>query len=126
MELAVIADDITGALDTGVQFKKWGLNVEIFMDIEEIETSESTDIVITDTESRYDAPETAYDKVYSVAERLTRSGFDIIYKKIDSTFRGNIGAELDALMDVTKEDLVYLCPAYPLNGRTVKSGCLHV
>ncbi len=118
MRIAVIADDLTGALDTGVQFSNWGFVVHVTDD----PLSSSADVVVVNTDSRSLDPGRAYDLVFSIAEKV--SGFDIIYKKTDSTLRGNVGAEIQAVLDATREETAFLTPCYPPTARCVKDGHL--
>jgi uncharacterized protein YgbK (DUF1537 family) len=120
MRIAVIADDLTGALDTGVQFSNWGFNVQVTDD----PLSSSADVVVVNTDSRSLKPERAYDLVFSVAEKV--SGFELIYKKTDSTLRGNVGVEIQAVLDATGEETAVLTPCYPPTARSVKDGHLYV
>ncbi len=120
MRIAVIADDLTGALDTGVQFSNWGFNVQVTDD----PLSSQADVVVVNTDSRGLEPGKAYDLVFSVAGKV--SGFDIIYKKTDSTLRGNVGAEIQAVLDATGEETAVLTPCYPPTSRSVKDGHLLV
>ena len=120
MRIGVIADDLTGAFDTGVQFRAWGMGVEVVIGADS-EMGEA-EVVVVDTESRYDSVEVAYRKVRGVAEAMASSGVDVIYKKVDSTLRGNVGAELDAVMDATGSELAFIAPAYPAHGRTTRNG----
>ena len=53
------------------------------------------------------------------AQALRKAGIPAVYKKIDSTFRGNIAAELDAALDVFPVPLAVLTPAFPPAGRSV-------
>lgn len=123
MRLAVIADDLTGASDTGVQFRKWGLSVEVLIGLDALgDASRRAEIIVVDTESRADPPGRAYEKVKKAADELVSLGVDQIYKKVDSTLRGNLGAELDAVMDASGADLAFIAPAYPDNGRTTVNG----
>ncbi|MCW3975221.1 MAG: four-carbon acid sugar kinase family protein [Candidatus Bathyarchaeota archaeon] len=123
IKLAVIADDLTGANDTGVQYAKKGLETVVLTDLESIEQiKEKVDVIVIDTESRAESAETAYSKVRKTAEVIRKIGVKIIYKKIDSTLRGNIGAEYDAIMDVLKIDIGILVPAFPANGRITVGG----
>ena len=100
MIFGVIADDLTGAFDTGVQFRNWGMSVEVFRGSRSLEDFPSeSDVVVVDTESRYDDPETAYGKVFKATEKILSLGVNWLFKKIDSTLRGNLGSEIDAVMD---------------------------
>ncbi len=120
MRIAVIADDLTGALDTGVQFRQWGYTVQL-TDTPENGTAEVT---ITNTDTRNKTPGQAYQTTYAVAIKLRDR--DIIYKKTDSTLRGNPGPELQALLDATGETQAILTPTYPPTKRRVKDGHLYI
>ena len=120
MRIAVIADDLTGALDTGVQFTQWGYTAQL-TDTPEHSTAEVT-IVNTDTRNKTSG--IAYHVTYNVAEKLDQH--DIIYKKTDSTLRGNPGPELQAILDATGETNAILTPAHPPTQRRVKDGHLYV
>lgn len=123
MRVGIIADDYTGAADTGVQFSKKRLKTSIVHDLKRIEeTAERVDVLVFDTESRGDPKEVAYKKVALVAEEFKKTGVKILYKKIDSTLRGNLGVELDAAIDTLNVSAVILCPAYPKNGRITVGG----
>jgi len=120
MRIAVIADDLTGALDTGVQFTQWGYTAQL-TDAPEHSTAE---VIIVNTDTRNKTPETAYHTTYNVAEKLDQH--DIIYKKTDSTLRGNSGPELQAILDATGETNAILTPTHPPTQRRVKGGHLYV
>lgn len=120
MRIAVIADDLTGALDTGVQFSNWGFTVQVTDD----PLSSVADVVVVNTDSRGMAQGRAYELVFSVAQKV--SGFDIVYKKTDSTLRGNVGAEIQAVLDATGEETAFLTPCYPPTARCVRAGHLLV
>jgi uncharacterized protein YgbK (DUF1537 family) len=123
VKLAVIADDLTGANDTGVQYAKKGLETLVLTDLESIEKiKEKVDVIVIDTESRAESTKLAYLKVKKVAEVIRKIGIELIYKKIDSTLRGNIGSEYDAIMDVLEIDIGILVPAFPANGRITVGG----
>ncbi|HRR92238.1 MAG TPA: four-carbon acid sugar kinase family protein, partial [bacterium] len=88
-KLLIIADDLTGALDTGIQFSKIG--VDTVVSINPGELVSDTDVIVADTESRHLLPETAYERVRRVLSITGEVGY--VYKKTDSTLRGNTGAE---------------------------------
>ncbi len=127
MKLAIIADDFTGSNDTAVQFAKKGLRTVVTTNITNIPPSlMENDIVVFDTESRFDDANTAYEKSNHIALAIKQHGVQHIYKKIDSTFRGNIGAELAAVMDGFDCNLLILIPALPSNHRITKDGHVFV
>ena len=118
MKLAIIADDLTGANDSGVQLARHGLKTSVLFNMNE-EPLTQYDAVVFDTDSRSISPQEAYDRVYRAAELLTNNGFETIFKKMDSTMRGNIGIEIDAVYDVVKPDFMMIAPGYPKNNRTI-------
>ena len=83
----------------------------------------STAVVVEDTETRNTTEASAYKKVRSSCYRCKNANLELAYKKIDSSLRGNLGAELQALVDVFQR-LVVVCPAYPEYERSVKDGRL--
>ena len=127
MKIGVLADDLTGAFDTGVQYRNWGLSVEVFIgDVKDVSKLDGVDVVVVDTESRGLKKEDAFLRVYRATEELTKIGVDRIYKKVDSTLRGNIGSELDAAMEASKIKFTFFAPAYPTYKRTTLSGKQYV
>ena len=122
MKIGVVADDLTGALDTGVQFRGWGMSVAVQMVEASSATARNAEVVVVDVESREDNSEEAYRKVFRATEGLRSKGAEIIYKKVDSTLRGNIGVELDAVMDASDVEVAFVAPAYPAYGRTTIRG----
>ncbi|MGB9840297.1 four-carbon acid sugar kinase family protein [Thermovenabulum sp.] len=87
----IIADDFTGANDTGVQLTKKGFETYTLLDLEGFTKSEF-DALVIDTETRGLSPENAYNKVKESINKLkalinVELEEMIIYKKIDSTLR---------------------------------------
>jgi uncharacterized protein YgbK (DUF1537 family) len=121
--IGVIADDFTGACDVGVQFKKRGLETAILTDVKNLRRLEaSVDVVVVDTETRNLIPKAAYDKIQQTLKAFRKFDIKLFYKKIDSTLRGNIGAEFDAVLDELKLNGILLAPSYPQQGRTIVNG----
>lgn len=123
MRIGIIADDYTGSADTGVQFAKKGLKTTIVQEPSRIRDAFTrSSVVVVDTESRSDYPKIAYEKVVTATLEFQKTGCDLIYKKIDSTLRGNVGIELDAILDTQDVSAVLMCPAYPKAGRITIGG----
>ena len=122
LKLLIITDDFTGALDTGIQFTKQGVKIQIAVEQnpENISISDSTQVLVIDLETRPLTAQQAYEIVKYVMI-WARKNIDYIYKKTDSALRGNVGAELKAVSDVYKE-CVYFIPAFPKIGRITKNG----
>ncbi|WP_043930250.1 four-carbon acid sugar kinase family protein [Bacillus sp. EB01] len=118
MKLAIIADDITGANDSGVQLAQQGLKTSVLFEMDK-DSVQEYEAVVFDTDSRSIDRSEAYQKVKEVAVFLKDAGFNNIFKKLDSTMRGNVGAEIDAVYDVVKPDFMMIAPGYPKNNRTI-------
>jgi uncharacterized protein YgbK (DUF1537 family) len=126
----IIADDLTGANDAAVQFAKAGLKTVTVLEPERFACcspmAQGARVLAVSTESRNvdpalaeDAVRSRFSQVFSVFPART------IFKKVDSTLRGNIETELIALCDAAGADVstpVVFSPAYPSNGRTVSGG----
>lgn len=127
IKLLIIADDFTGALDTGVQFSKKGAKtlVTTDTDIDFFAIPRDVSVLAVDTESRHIPAEEAYARVFALAARAKEAEIECIYKKTDSTLRGNIGAELDAVVKAAGETVMFV-PAYPKSGRTTLNGIQYV
>ncbi|BFT72230.1 four-carbon acid sugar kinase family protein [Paenibacillus sp. P36] len=122
-QIAIIADDLTGASDSGVQFARKGLQTQVFFDIEQVSKSQQTmEAIVIDTDSRSTLQEIAYARVKEAACQIDQAAFPHIYKKMDSTLRGNLGVEIDAVMDVIPYDFAVVAPAFPKIGRTTLQG----
>lgn len=127
--IGVVADDITGSGDIGIMFAKAGMTAQMysFSDPEmELAKLGEADVVILDTNSRFDEPETAYSKVYDAVKRLQREGVTQFINKTCSVFRGNIGAEFDAMLDALGLEFAVVVLGFPKNGRTTVDGIHYV
>ena len=121
-QVLALADDLTGALEVGAKFAAEGIASVITTDA----SLECTaPVLVIDTETRHLPPELAAAHVTRVLEQAHKPGVRLIYKKTDSTLRGNIAAELEALAAFYGTRVVY-APAYPAMGRTVTDGRLYV
>ncbi|MDQ0875248.1 uncharacterized protein YgbK (DUF1537 family) [Paenibacillus sp. V4I3] len=127
MKIAVIADDLTGAGDTGVQFAKRGLQVSVLLQfVSESCAVSERDVLVLDTDSRSLDAESAYQRAAEASRCAQAFEADVVFKKIDSTLRGNLGSEIDAVYDTFRPDFVVIAPAYPETGRLVREGRLYV
>src|SRR5262245_10463373 len=124
--LLVIADDLTGANDAGVQFALCGIRSIVFADSKIEKLPPEYPVVVVNTESRHLPPREAAERVRKVAEIGLAAGVQYFYKKTDSTLRGNIGAELEALRQTTGASFIPFIPALPDLGRTTREGTHYV
>ena len=118
--IGILADDLTGAMDGGLQLAVRGIGVRVLM--RAYHDTSFSGAVVLDTESRNISPELASQAIRQSVLFFQAAGIDIWYKKIDSTLRGNLGIELDELLNVSRRHAVLLAPALPHAGRTTMEG----
>ncbi len=120
MALIIVADDLTGACDAGTLFAgKAPVPVTVWPD-----PPVAAEVAVVDTESRRLDRAAATDRVSDAAAQ--RAGATSWFKKIDSTLRGHVGAEIVALLQATRTPSAVACPAFPSEGRTVLDRVLRV
>ena len=99
--LTVIADDLTGALDTGVQFANRCVSVRVAA-VNAAAVPEEifhADVAVIDAEVRHKTSQQAYNICLGLVQQALRCGTDTVYIKTDSGLRGNIGAMFQAALD---------------------------
>ena len=118
MKLYVIADDLTGANATSVLLAKEGFKCSTFIDSALLndENMSRCDVVAISTDSRGITKEEAYARVSEEVQRVKHLQ-PVYTKRIDSTLRGNIGAEIDAILDQDKNSIAVVVASYPDSGR---------
>jgi uncharacterized protein YgbK (DUF1537 family) len=118
--VAVIADDLTGAADTGVQLVRAGYRTAVAFHGSALPPAVGLDAVAADTDSRGLDPEAAAERAARAAAELSAAG--ILYKKLDSTLRGPVAEELGAALRGSGRRTGILAPAFPPAGRTTENG----
>jgi len=123
--ILAIADDLTGALEVGAKFAGFGVPATVTT-VRDVAAPPTTRVLVIDTETRHLSAHDAVAAIQSLANAACRAGPWLVYKKTDSTLRGNIAAELRALLDVWPDRRIVFSGAYPALGRTVRNGQLLV
>ena len=126
MVLLIIADDFTGALDTGVQFAARGIKTRVVVGADAALTHQNADVLVVDTETRHLPAAQAYAAVEGLVQRAKYAGFAYLYKKTDSALRGNVGAELAALLSASSSRQLAFLPAFPQMNRVTKNGVQYI
>lgn len=126
MVLLIIADDFTGALDTGVQFAARGIKTRVVVGADAALTHQNADVLVVDTETRHLPAAQAYAAVEGLVQRAKYAGFAYLYKKTDSALRGNVGAELTALLSASGSRQLAFLPAFPQMNRVTKNGVQYI
>ncbi len=119
----IIADDLSGACDAGVCFAARGFSTEVRLASEGLAEAES-DVVVACTASRSLSREAAGRRVGETCRRLRQIDVPVCYKKMDSTLLGNVGAEIDAVLENSSARLAIVAPAFPKMGRRLVNGQL--
>ena len=122
--IAIIADDLTGANDTSLQFFIKGAKTQVSVaDVVSIDEDLQTQVFAVSSESRNVDPKTASEKVLNISENILKKyNFEYIYKKIDSVLRGNIAVEVMTLVNSLEMEAAIIFPAFPSEERTTVGG----
>jgi uncharacterized protein YgbK (DUF1537 family) len=124
VKVAVIADDLTGAADSGVQLARAGYRTAVAFQGSPVPPADDLDAVAVDTDSRAMSAASAAKLVVEAGHSVRDAR--VVFKKVDSTLRGPMAAELSAALEATGREVAVLCPAFPDAGRTVSGGVLLV
>ena len=123
--LLILADDLTGALDTGVQFAKKGFKTTVSLSPDNFSRGDAA-VYVINTNTRHTDAREAKKIVKAAVSGFTGNSTEntniFIYKKTDSCLRCNIGAELEAVMKAAQSSLLPFIPAYPRLNRTTLKG----
>ena len=115
----IIADDLTGANDTGAILAQNGFKVGTILKTDHMEQFEDYDVLCISTNSRGISGTEAYARVQEAAALFPRNESILYSKRVDSTLRGNVGAEIDSILDYLGEDYrAVVVASFPGSGRT--------
>lgn len=123
----VVADDLTGANATCAMIRKTGLRTASLLEAQKGPLIDAIDAVATTTNSRAMEPALAYEAVKNATDLLKSDDVEVYNKRIDSTLRGNLGPEIDGMLDALGDDRMAIAvPALPDSGRIVVNGTMLV
>jgi D-threonate/D-erythronate kinase len=124
--VAIIADDLTGALDTASPFACRGAKTLCFTtsDAIDLDAAADADVISVSTNSRHMAPHLAAENVRRAAEKIKELSPHVILKKVDSRLKGNVREEADAVAAVFGFERMLVAPAAPDIGRFVLQGAI--
>ena len=122
--IGIVADDLTGANDTALQFFMKGSNTEIIFEAnDELQNHLNVGTWALTTESRNIEAKLAarvmWENSKKIKENLNVTNY---YKKIDSTLRGNIAVETLTMLDAIEYDAAVIAPAFIQEGRITIGG----
>ena len=120
-QLTILADDLSGAADCGMQALRHGLRSVVSLAAPGAEGAETgAGVLAWDIDTRDLAADAAYERTHAAAAALPAEAR--LYLKLDSTLRGNLGAAIDAGLAATGAGVALVAPAFPQLGRTTVAG----
>jgi len=128
--MLILADDLSGAADCGVACV--GAGLETIVALRHTDEIAAADVLSLDADTRSMPPDQAAAQVHSIIRHYAVDPELLIFKKIDSTLRGNVGAELKVALDALQEvrpdrrSTAVVAPAFPALGRTTRNGTQYV
>lgn len=123
-QVLVIGDDLTGSNATGARFARSGLRTISVSGIDKLPYAKDADVVVLNVGTRHASVGEARSLVRQAVASVT--SVDLLVKRVDTTLRGNVGAEVDALLEMLPPGTRGLVvPAFPDAGRTTVGG-LHL
>jgi uncharacterized protein YgbK (DUF1537 family) len=122
--ILILADDLTGANDTAIQFVKQGFSSLVIINADSANAGlpGSYNVISVNSDSRRLNPAEAYRVVHKIVKQFEAEFF--VYKKVDSVLRGNPGQELGAVMDALDIPLALTAPSFPANRSVIENGIL--
>lgn len=124
--IGTVADDLTGATTTGVLLARSKARTAVFFNVEAASNADAVnelDAIIISSNSRPLPANEAYEKVKDATIALKNMGVKYFQKRTDTTMRGGIGVEIDAMLDQLSEDTVaVVVPAMPQSKRILVGG----
>lgn len=124
--IGAVADDLTGATTTGVLLARSKARTAVYFNEEAAQRAEgmdALDAILISSNSRPLPANEAYDKVKSATAALKNMGVKYFSKRIDTTLRGGVGVEVDAMLDEVGDGAVaVVVPAMPQSRRILVGG----
>lgn len=118
LKIVIIADDLTGANDTGAIMAQDGFKVGTILKTSDMDKFSDFDVLAISTNSRGIPAADAYERVKNAANLFENKDELFFSKRIDSTLRGNIGAEIDSIIETLGEETIAVVVAsFPRSGR---------
>jgi uncharacterized protein YgbK (DUF1537 family) len=125
--LLIIADDLSGAADCSIACAGHGLNT--IVQLHETEFNIDVDVLSIDGNTRSLTPANAAAETARLVRRYISNEDRLLFKKLDSTLRGHVAAELAAVLEARRSFVsdgrrivCVMAPAFPSFGRTTANG----
>ena len=128
--VGIVADDLTGAADSAVQFARDGWTSRLVLGADDVVVGEAGSVTAAVTDARALDADSARAATRDAVRDLSRDGAELVFVKIDSTMRGSVGPQVTGALEAWRVEhpdaFAVVTPAYPAMGRTVRHGELLV
>lgn len=122
-KIGIIADDLTGGTTVGTLMARSQIKTSVYFSSQDMPRADEQQAIVLTSDSRHLTPDKAQSAVYDCFKSLKKSGATYFSKRIDTTLRGGIGYEIDAMLDHMSEDAVAIVvPSMPQSNRIVVGG----
>lgn len=122
----IVADDLTGATDSAVQFARDGWKARLALTMPPPGTAEPGSVTAFVTDARGQPADGARANTASAVVGLGSSGVERLFLKIDSTLRGSVIDQIHGALEAWgaqhQDCVAVVCSAYPAMGRTIENG----
>ncbi|MEM8836584.1 MAG: four-carbon acid sugar kinase family protein [Pseudomonadota bacterium] len=116
--VGILADDLTSAADGAAPFVRKGLQATVSR--RHVPQSREADVIAVDMATRSMKENDAAAGARETAQKL--AGAQIVYKTVDSTLRGHVFAEINAVIAGSQRRRLVFAPAFPEAGRITRDG----
>ena len=120
--LVILADDLTGAADSAARC--CGSGMAAIVCVQPPTSPPRCDALALTSDSRHLPAPLAAQRVRTLLDGLALPPDTAWYKKLNSTARGNLGSEIDAMLEELGRLYAVVCPAFPAHGRGLRHGTL--
>jgi 4-hydroxythreonine-4-phosphate dehydrogenase len=131
LRILILADDLSGAADCGVACAEAGLKT--LLALKHTAENPAADVLSLDADTRRMPADKAADEVERLIRKYAVNPELLLFKKIDSTLRGNVGRELTSALHALRSlggqnqrCVAIMAPAFPATGRTTRNGTQYV
>ncbi len=121
--IAVVADDLTGAVEIAGAGLRYGLTVKV---VTTLNDASRVDLLVVATDTRSMPEPEAVQTMADITTKLKALNPQFIFKKTDSVLRGHVVAELNTHLKQLGLNKALLVPANPALGRTISNGNYYV
>lgn len=120
----ILADDLSGAADCGIACAEIGIETVVVLRPGRV--APRAGALAIDGDTRAMSAKAAAETTAHLVLMYGRQEDCLVFKKLDSTLRGHVAAELrsvlHAIRELKRDSVIILAPAFPALGRTTVNG----